>query len=62
MLDEVDEKIASLSRAERRVASWVMAHPRRAIGATIADVADAAGASEPTVVRFLPQSRRQRFS
>lgn len=52
MLDELDSKLAALSRAERRVASWVLAHPRRAIGATIADVAAAAGASEPTVVRF----------
>lgn len=41
-----------LSRAEQAVADWVLAHPGRAKDSTLADVAAAAGTSEPTVIRF----------
>ena len=52
MLHEIDDAIPDLTRAERAVAEWVLKHPRQAKDATIADVARAAGTSEPTVVRF----------
>ena len=52
MLNDIDAALADLSRAEQAVAHWVLAHPRQAIGATLADVAAATGTSEPTVVRF----------
>lgn len=52
MLNRIQHRAASLSRAEKRVADWVLAHPRQAAGATLAQVAEACGASEPTVIRF----------
>ncbi len=52
MLREIDQALPTLSRAERAVAQWILKHPRQATDATIADVAAAAGTSEPTVVRF----------
>lgn len=52
MLQKIDQLSASLSRAERRVANWVLAHPRQAADATLAQVARSCGASEPTVIRF----------
>ena len=52
MLHRIEQQSASLSRAEKRVANWVLAHPRQAADATLAEVARACGASEPTVIRF----------
>lgn len=52
MLADIQQAIPRLSRAERRVADWVLAHPRQVTGRTVAAVARAAGVSEPTVVRF----------
>lgn len=52
MLHRIEQQAASLSRAEKRVANWVLAHPRQAADATLAEVARACGASEPTVIRF----------
>ena len=52
MLNRIEQQAASLSRTEKRVADWVLAHPRQAADATLAEVARACGASEPTVVRF----------
>jgi RpiR family carbohydrate utilization transcriptional regulator len=52
MLSRIEQQAASLSRAERRVADWVVAHPRQAADATLAEVALECGASEPTVIRF----------
>jgi RpiR family carbohydrate utilization transcriptional regulator len=52
MLNRIQQQAARLSRAERRVADWVVAHPRQAADATLAEVARACGASEPTVIRF----------
>lgn len=52
MLSLIEQHAGSLSRAERRVADWVVAHPRQAADATLAEVAEACGASEPTVIRF----------
>lgn len=52
MLSEIQRQSEHLSRAEKRVALWVLAHPKQAAGATLAAVATACGASEPTVIRF----------
>lgn len=52
MLAQIERQSASFSRAEERVASWVLRHPRQAASATLAEVAAHAGTSEPTVIRF----------
>ncbi len=52
MLNRIQQQAAHLSRAERRVADWLLAHPRQAADATLAEVARECGASEPTVIRF----------
>jgi RpiR family carbohydrate utilization transcriptional regulator len=52
MLTRIEHLADGLSRAERRVADWVLAHPRQAADATLAKVARSCGASEPTVIRF----------
>jgi RpiR family carbohydrate utilization transcriptional regulator len=52
MLARIEQQSNSLSRAERRVADWVLAHPRQAADGTLAQVASHCGASEPTVIRF----------
>ena len=52
MLQTIEDWLPRLSPAERRVAHWVLAHPRAAAGSTVAGVAAESGASEPTVVRF----------
>ncbi len=52
MLDRIENSIGRLSRAESRVASWVVAHPRQTADATVAEVARASDTSEPTVIRF----------
>lgn len=52
MLNWIELQAKSLSRAEQRVAAWVLKHPRQTAGASIAEVAQAAGTSDPTVIRF----------
>ena len=52
MLSRIEQRAGSLSRAEKRVADWVVAHPRQAADATLAEVARECGASQPTVIRF----------
>jgi RpiR family carbohydrate utilization transcriptional regulator len=52
MLDRIHQQIDSLTRAERKVAEWVVSHPRQTIDGSVADLAAAAGISEPTVIRF----------
>lgn len=52
MLNRIDRLLPTLSRAEQRVGRWIIAHPRAAADATVAEVAAAAGTSQPTVVRF----------
>jgi RpiR family carbohydrate utilization transcriptional regulator len=52
MLQRIERQLESLTRAEQRVAAWVLAHPRQAAEATLADVAEACGASQPSVIRF----------
>jgi RpiR family carbohydrate utilization transcriptional regulator len=52
MLTRIEQQAGTLSPAEKRVAHWVLAHPRQAADATLAQVASECGASEPTVIRF----------
>ncbi|MEM9208295.1 MAG: MurR/RpiR family transcriptional regulator [Pseudomonadota bacterium] len=52
MLHGIHQTLDSLSRAERTVGEWIVAHPREATTATVGDIATATGVSEPTVVRF----------
>ena len=52
LLARVAADIESLSPSEARVADWVLQQPRRAVESSLAELAQAAGVSEPTVVRF----------
>lgn len=52
MLSEIQQLAPEFSRAEQRVARWVIQHPKQASRATLAEVAQQCGTSEPTVIRF----------
>ncbi len=52
MLSQIERQTGNLSRAEQRVARWVLEHPQQAASATLAEVASNCGTSEPTVIRF----------
>ena len=52
MLARINQSMSRLSPAERRVAQWVVAHPRQATESTVAEVARACATSEPSVIRF----------
>jgi glucokinase len=52
ILAQVQRSRERLSPAERRVADHVIAHPRAAVAAPIAEIARAAEVSQPTVIRF----------
>ena len=52
MLFQITKAIPQLSRAEKRVATWVLEHPKQATSATLAHIASECGTSEPTVLRF----------
>lgn len=52
MLGQINQSLNRLSRAEKMVAEWVLAHPRQATESTVAEVARACSTSEPSVIRF----------
>lgn len=52
MLRQIQQQLGSLSKAEHAVATWVLAHPRQAAEAKLAEVASECRVSEPTVIRF----------
>ncbi len=52
MLARIEQLLPDLSPAEARVGRWLLDHPRQCLEAPLAEVAAAAGTSEPTVVRF----------
>ena len=52
MLSQIERSLDQFSRSEKRVAEWVLAHPKEAVGATLAQVSKECETSEPTVVRF----------
>jgi glucokinase len=52
ILEQVQRSLDGLSPAERRVADHVLVHPRAALNDPIAQIAQAARVSQPTVIRF----------
>ncbi|MGI9221140.1 MAG: MurR/RpiR family transcriptional regulator [Woeseiaceae bacterium] len=52
MLAKINDSISELSRAEQRVARWVVRHPRQASRSTLASISAACDVSEPTIIRF----------
>jgi len=48
----IEQRLSQLSRSERRVGAWILANMTQAIDASIQEVADAVGVSQPTVIRF----------
>lgn len=52
MQRQIEQHADKMSPAERKVAGWVLDHPRQTIEASVADVAAAIGTSEPTIIRF----------
>lgn len=52
MLGQINQSLDRLSKAEKLVAEWVLAHPRQATESTVAEVAKACSTSEPSVIRF----------
>ena len=62
MLTEIDHALPRLSRAEKAVAEWVLANPRRTTLATVSDVARLTGVSQPTVIRFCRSLGARGFS
>lgn len=52
MLSRISNAIPSLSPSEKRVAEWVLEHPKEATDATLAYIAGECRTSEPTVLRF----------
>jgi glucokinase len=52
LLERVRQARSELSTAEQRVADLVLAHPRSVLNDPIMDIAQRAGVSQPTVVRF----------
>lgn len=52
LLQQISDAAPTLSRSERRVAEYVLAHSHEVVHSTLAALASAIGVSEPTVVRF----------
>jgi glucokinase len=52
MIERVRRLRNELPPAERKVADFVLKHPRQALGGPIADIARSADVSQPTVIRF----------
>lgn len=53
VLGRIQARLETFKAAERRVADFVLDDPAAAIALSIADLATAAGTSEPTVMRFV---------
>ncbi|MDO4432957.1 MAG: SIS domain-containing protein [Alysiella sp.] len=52
MLTKISEELNNLSGAERKVAEVALAEPKWFVHAAVADIAERAGVSQPTVIRF----------
>jgi RpiR family carbohydrate utilization transcriptional regulator len=52
LLERLNAAMSTLRKSERKVAELVAQNPSFVVGATMAGVAEAAGVSEPTVMRF----------
>lgn len=62
MLDRIEQNLQSLSKAERRVAEWVLVNPQRVVALPLAKIATAVEVSEPTIVRFCRSVGSKGFS
>lgn len=61
MLETINSALPDLSPSEKRVARWVLEHPKEAAGATLAHLARECKTSEPTVLRFCRRVGLQGF-
>ena len=52
MLSKISETLDSLSNAERRVAECALSEPKWFVHAAVAEIAERAEVSQPTVIRF----------
>jgi RpiR family carbohydrate utilization transcriptional regulator len=52
VLERVNKRLQELRRSERKVADVVLADPHAVVQMTLAELAEAAGVSQPTIVRF----------
>lgn len=52
MLSKISESLANLSGAERKVAECALAEPKWFVHAAVAEIAERASVSQPTVIRF----------
>lgn len=52
MLSKISEELATLSAAERKVGECALAEPKWFVHAAVADIAERASVSQPTVIRF----------
>ena len=52
MLSKISEQLDSLSAAERKVAECALAEPKWFVHAAVAEIAERAQVSQPTVIRF----------
>ncbi len=52
LLDRIQKESDTLSSAEQRVGHYISAHARRCLTEPIAEIAEHAGVSQPTVIRF----------
>lgn len=52
MLSKISEELNGLSTAERKVAECALAEPKWFVHAAVAEIAERAGVSQPTVIRF----------
>lgn len=52
MLTKISEQLGSLSTAESKVAECALAEPKWFVHAAVAEIAERAGVSQPTVIRF----------
>lgn len=52
VLERVKQHLPELRRSERKVADAILASPHAVVQMTLAELADAAGVSQPTIVRF----------
>lgn len=52
MLSKISESLSELSGAERKVAECALAEPKWFVHAAVAEIAESASVSQPTVIRF----------
>ena len=52
MLSQISEQLSSFSNAERKVAECVLSEPKWFVHAAVAEIAECAHVSQPTVIRF----------